>query len=111
MRCASVFLPLPITMFTRRLTKALLNFGSSDTSRLIAWRLLDITNQKSFLARVLLLGGGGGTFGTGCFWTLNTVFGTTYATFLHAGSVECSANDVITNPGKIFHTTTTHEHD
>src|SRR5688572_4553315 len=34
-------------MFTRRLTKALLNFGSSDTSRFSAWRLLDITNSIS----------------------------------------------------------------
>ena len=49
--------------------------------------------------------------GCGCLWTFDTVLGTTHATFLHAGSVECSTNDVITNPGKIFHTTTTHEHD
>src|SRR4051794_32648541 len=43
--------------------------------------------------------------------TLDAVLGTTAATFLNAGGVERSANDMVANARKILHATTTNEHD
>jgi hypothetical protein len=44
MRCAVLFLPLRMTVFTKRETNTLSYFASLVTGRLVAWRRRDMSS-------------------------------------------------------------------
>src|SRR5690349_4120707 len=45
------------------------------------------------------------------FLFLRTVFGTAFLPVFHAGCIEASANNMVTNTRQVFYTTTSYQHD